>query len=161
MQDQSNFWLMKTEPEVFSFDDLVKAPKKSTFWDGVRNYQARNFMVKDFKVGDQVFVYHSGTDEPAIVGIAKVSKLATADPTQWDPQSDYFDKSSKRDEPRWFGVEIQAVSVFESPITLAELKGMPQLKDMALLQRGQRLSVQPVTSDEWHVVRSLKKTRLV
>jgi predicted RNA-binding protein with PUA-like domain len=150
---------MKTEPEVFSFDDLLKAPKKTTAWEGVRNYQARNFMRDDFKVGDFVFVYHSNAgEETGIAGVAEVTAAAYPDQSALDPRSPYFDeKSAKMAASRWVLVDVRAVKKFRSPITLSHLKAQSILANMAVVQRGQRLSVQPVTPGEWVAVENLAK----
>jgi predicted RNA-binding protein with PUA-like domain len=143
------YWLFKSEPDVFSFDDLVAAPKKTTFWDNVRNFQARNFLRDQIKKGDGVLFYHSNADPTAVVGTAEVTKEGYADPGQFDKKSEYFDAAAKADAPRWFGVDIKADRKFKQPVTLHEIKATPALKDMMLVQRGARLSVQPVTPDAW------------
>lgn len=150
-------WLLKSEPEVFSFDDLMAAPDRTTFWDGVRNYQARNTIRDDMKRGDLAFFYHSNADPMAIVGIAEVVREAYADHTAFDAKDPHFDPKSKPDAPTWFMVDVRAVEPLRRPVTLAELKAEPRLAKMALLQKGSRLSVQPVTPDEWKVVLELAK----
>jgi predicted RNA-binding protein with PUA-like domain len=145
------YWLMKSEPDEFSIDDLAAAPAKSTPWFGVRNYQARNFMLKDMKLGDSVFFYHSSCPEPGIAGLAKVSKLAYPDASQFDAKSEYFDPKSARDNPRWYNVEVKLVKKTRL-LSLRELRGYPELQSMRLLQRGNRLSITPVTQDEWEFV---------
>ena len=142
-------WLMKSEPDVFSIDDLAKAKKQTTGWDGVRNYQARNLLRDEIAVGDGVLYYHSSVDPPAVVGLARVVKAGYPDPTQFDPKSDYYDAGSKPDAPRWFSVDIAFDRKLPRPVTLPELRADPALGDMVLLQRGSRLSVQPVTAAEW------------
>lgn len=146
-----NYWLMKTEPEAYSWDDLKNQPNSTDFWDGVRNYQARNFM-RDMKVGDKVFFYHSQINPPAIVGIATVVREAYPDPTQFDPESKYFDPKSKTDDPRWSVVDIRSEAEFAEPVTLPELRDIPELEEMVLLRKGSRLSVQPVTENEWKII---------
>lgn len=146
------FWLMKTEPDVFSWDDLERSAERTTHWDGVRNYQARNFMRDDMRVGDGVLFYHSRQDPMAIVGIARVAKAAYPDPSQFDPGSKYFDPRSPAESPRWFCVAVQAVRRLDEPVTLARLREAPALAEMQLLRKGQRLSVQPVTASEWKAV---------
>lgn len=146
------YWLMKTEPEVFSWDDLERAANRTTPWDGVRNYQARNFMRDEMQVGDGVLFYHSRQDPMAIVGIARVARTAYPDPTQFDPSAKYFDPTSKPDAPRWVCVDVQAVRALETPLTLGVLRETPALADMLLLRKGQRLSVQPVRSSEWNAI---------
>jgi predicted RNA-binding protein with PUA-like domain len=145
------YWLLKSEPSVFSIDHLARAPRKTTFWDGVRNYQARNLLRDEIKVGDGVLFYHSSADPPAVAGTATVVGAGIPDPTQFDPASDHFDPDSPRDNPRWFGVEIRWESTFDRLVPLDELRATAGLKDMVLLQRS-RLSVQPVTAAEWNAI---------
>jgi predicted RNA-binding protein with PUA-like domain len=140
---------MKSEPDVYSIDDLARDRKSA--WEGVRNYQARNHL-RAMKVGDLAFFHHSSADPPGIAGIARVSREAYPDPSQFDPKSDYYDAKSKRDEPRWSLVEIEFVRKLDRLLPMDELRAMPELRDMALLQRGQRLSVQPVTPAEWRAI---------
>jgi predicted RNA-binding protein with PUA-like domain len=142
-------WLMKSEPDVFSIDDLAKAKKQTTGWDGVRNYQARNLLRDEIAVGDGVLYYHSSVAPPAVVGLARVVKAGYPDPTQFDPKSDYYDAGSTPDAPRWFSVDIAFDRKLPRPVTLPELRADPALGGMVLLQRGSRLSVQPVTAAEW------------
>ena len=149
------YWLVKSEPDVFSFDDLLKAPKKTTHWDGVRNYQARNTMRDDMKKGDGVFFYHSSSDPTGIVGICEVVKEAYPDHTAFDAKDPHFDPKSKKDAPTWYMVDLKAVKKLPRLVTLAELKGVKGLEKMVLLQRGSRLSVQPVTAKEWEIVTEL------
>lgn len=148
------YWLVKSEPDTFSFDDLQKLPKKTTPWDGVRNFVARNFLRDGMKMGDQVFFYHSSTKPQAIVGIAEVAKEAYADPTALDPRHDGFDEKSKADDPTWFAVDLKAVRPLPRPVTLTELKANKSLEGMALLRIG-RLSVTPVTRKEWETIRAM------
>ena len=138
---------MKSEPDVFSIDDLKK--DKTTWWEGVRNYQARNFMMKDMAVGDLVLFYHSNATPPGIAGIAKVSKVAEADPTQFDKKSEYFDPKASLEKPNWFCVQVAFVEKFKNLISLDQIKTQPQLKDMLVIKKGQRLSIQPVTEKEF------------
>ena len=154
MADQKNrrYWLVKSEPDVFSWEDLWKATRRTTFWDGVRNYQARNFMRDDMALDDGVLYYHSRCKEPSIVGIARVSKAGSPDPTQFDPADSHFDPKAKKEDPRWIGVHIQALGPLPNTLTLQELKTVKKLVEMPLLQRGQRLSVQPVSPAQWREV---------
>lgn len=145
-------WLVKSEPAAFSFDDLVSSPQRTTCWDGVRNYQARNFMRDEMKVGDLVFFYHSSTDPSAIVGVAEVVREAYADHTALDPKHPHFDPKSRADAPVWMLVDLRAVEPLVRPLGLADLRGVKGLAKMALLQKGSRLSVQPVTAREWEIV---------
>lgn len=145
----ARYWLMKSEPSVFSIDDLAAAKEQTTRWDGVRNYQARNLLRHDIAAGDGVIFYHSSADPPAAAGTAKVVRAGYPDPTQFDPRDGHFDRDSQRDDPRWFSVDVKFDSKFTRPVTLPELRAAPALKDMVLLRRGSRLSVQPVTAAEW------------
>lgn len=149
------YWLMKTEPDVFSWDDLEGSPRRTTLWDGVRNYQARNFLRDEMKVGDGVLFYHSRQDPLAIVGLARVARAGYPDPTQFDPGAKYFDPGSKQEDPRWYTVDVQAVRKLDEPLTLTRLREVRKLSDMLVLRKGQRLSVQPVTADEWKAVLKL------
>ncbi|MDB4980133.1 MAG: hypothetical protein JWM82_885 [Myxococcales bacterium] len=148
------YWLMKSEPSVFSIDDLAKAPEQTTSWDGVRNYQARN-LLREAAVGDGVIFYHSSADPPAAVGTATIARAAYPDATQFDAKDDHFDPASKKDEPRWFVVDVKLEQKFARAVTLAELRAAPALEGMVLLCKGSRLSVQPVTPAEWKVIRKL------
>ncbi|GAA0251122.1 EVE domain-containing protein [Rhodanobacter caeni] len=146
-----NYWLMKSEPDTFSIDDLKR--KKQEAWDGVRNYQARNFMRDGMRPGDKVFFYHSNCAVPGIVGIAKVATEAYPDPSQFDPKSKYFDPGSTRDNPRWMLVDVKFVKKLERTISLKELQADPALDGMVLLRKGSRLSVQPVEARHWkHII---------
>lgn len=147
MSEPRRYWLVKSEPDSYSLDDLRR--DGSTYWDGVRNYQARNFMRDDMQVGDGVLYYHSRTKPPAIVGLARVSKEAYPDPTQFDPDDDYYDPKATEEEPRWVVVDLEFVTEFEEPITRDQLKEEDALEDMLVLQRGQRLSVMPVDEKHW------------
>jgi predicted RNA-binding protein with PUA-like domain len=152
-----NYWLFKSEPSVFSISDLEKAAKSTTCWDGVRNFQARNFLRDSIKVGDQVLFYHSNADPPAIVGVAEVVKEGYADDTAFDPKSIHYDAKSKKSEPTWYMVDIKHKETFARPLGLDELKKISALKSMILLQKGSRLSIQPVTETEWKVICGLIK----
>jgi predicted RNA-binding protein with PUA-like domain len=142
-------WLMKTEPDVFSFADLVARGERGESWDGVRNYQARNTMRDDMKLGDRVLLYHSRATPPHVAGVAEVIAEAHPDPSCWDPASDHFDPKSTREAPRWFMVDIKALAALPHPVSLEALKANPKLAKMVVVQRGQRLSVQPVTAEEY------------
>jgi|SRR5215470_16352440 len=148
------YWLMKSEPDEFSIDDLAAAPTKTTPWFGVRNYQARNFMRDQMKVGDLGFFYHSSCPEPGIAGVVRVSKAAYADASQFDRKSPYFDPKATRSAPRWLNVEVTLVKKTRL-IALAELRATPELATMRVLQRGNRLSITPVTPQEWKIVERL------
>ena len=153
------YWLVKSEPEAFSWDDLWNAPDRTTCWDGVRNYQARNFMRDGMRVGDQVLFYHSSVEPPALVGVAEVAREAYPDFTAFDADDPHFDPKSKPDAPTWMMVDIRAVRPFARPVTLTRLRETPGLEGMVLLQRGSRLSVQPVTPAEWAIVDRLASGR--
>ena len=145
---------MKSEPDAFSIDDLKR--RKQEPWDGVRNYQARNFMRDGMRPGDQVFFYHSNCAEPGVVGIAKVATDAYPDPSQFDPKSKYFDPASSRAEPRWMLVDVAFVRKLKRTITLKELQALPELADMALVRKGNRLSVMPVDAAHWKRILALE-----
>ena len=149
-----SYWLMKSEPDVFSIDDLKR--KKREAWDGVRNYQARNYL-RSMAVGDEVLFYHSSCAVPGAVGIARIRKAAFPDPTQFDPASDYFDAGSKPEDPRWSAVEVEFQRKFKQPLPLEMLKTLPELADLALVKRGNRLSVMPVSEIEWQAITALAK----
>ena len=146
------YWLLKSEPDVFSLEDLKNCSNQTEPWDGIRNYQARNLMRDEMKVGDQAFFYHSRQAEPAIVGTLKVVREAYPDHTSWDPSSKYFDEKSSPENPRWLMVDVQFESEFSRPVTLKELRSVPELKEMFLLRKGTRLSVQPVTEEEFQLI---------
>ncbi|MDR9435896.1 MAG: EVE domain-containing protein [Thiohalophilus sp.] len=152
-----NYWLMKSEPDVFGIDDLAAMPRKTDHWDGVRNYQARNMMRDEMKKGDQVFFYHSNCKEPGIVGIAEVVKEGYPDHTAWDPKSKYYDPKSDPENPRWYMVNIKFVREFERTVTLQEMKQEKALEGMKLLQRGNRLSVMPVEKKHWQHILKMEK----
>lgn len=146
------YWLMKSEPSTFSINDLRNKPNQTDYWDGVRNYQARNYMRDEMKLGDEVLFYHSNCKEPGVVGLAVVSKEGFPDHTSWDPDSKYFDPKSTPDTPRWFMVELTWKEEFRKTVTLKELKEVPELSNMKVIQKGQRLSIQPVTEEEFKIV---------
>ena len=152
------YWLMKSEPDEFSIDDLVKAPKKTTAWFGVRNYQARNYMRDHMRVGDGVLFYHSSCPEPGVAGVAEVTAQAYPDATQFDRKSPYFDPKAMRDAPRWFNVDVTFVEKLRL-VSLAELRSHPELERMRILQRGNRLSITPVDPAEWAFVLKIAKRK--
>ena len=137
------YWLMKSEPDVFSYDDLERCGNTGDIWDGVRNYQARNYM-KEMKTGDQVLFYHSNARPPGVVGIAEVVEEAQADPTQFDPENRYYDPKSTREKPRWIVVRVKAVKPLPRLVSLHEMKDQPLLEELPLVHKGNRLSVMPV-----------------
>lgn len=156
-------WLFKSEPGCFSFADLEAAPDRTTGWDGVRNFQARNMLRDSVEVGDRILFYHSNAKPPAIAGIAEVVRAGHADPTAFDPAEQHYDPKSDPDDPTWFQVSIRAVKPIDPPVGLPELRTVPALAGMELLRKGSRLSIQPVSDAEWDVVIALrskpKKTR--
>ena len=150
------YWLMKSEPSEFSIDDLAQRPDQTEPWDGVRNYQARNMMRDDMKVGDSIFFYHSNCDVPGIVGIAQVKREAYPDPTAFDPQNKHYDPKSQPEKPTWLMVDVGFVRKLTRTITLAELKDKAELEGLALVRRGNRLSVMPMTENQWHFILGLE-----
>jgi len=151
------YWLMKTEPGTYSIDDLEKDKNQTTCWEGVRNYQARNTLRDDIKEGDRVLFYHSACKEPAVMGTAIVTREGYPDKFAFDPKSKYYDKKSDPDDPTWYMVDIKLDQKFDRPVTLAELREQSSLKEMVLLQKGSRLSVQPVKKKEFDTVVKLSK----
>lgn len=151
----TKYWLMKSEPDVFSFSDLKKRPKKTEPWNGVRNYQARNFMRDEMQVGDLILFYHSSCEIPGVAGIAKVSSKPYPDVTQFDAKSEYFDPKATKEEPRWFLVDVTFEEDLKTLVSLEELKKHKELEGMRLLQRGNRLSILPVTREEFIFIKSL------
>ena len=145
-------WLFKSEPTCFSFANLEAAPGRSTGWDGVRNFQARNMLRDEVKVGDGILYYHSSVDPPAIVGIAEVVREGHPDPTAFHPDADHYDPKSRAETPTWYQVEIRAVREFTPPISLPRLREVSNLAGMELLRKGSRLSVQRVRPEEWEAI---------
>ena len=152
-----HYWLFKSEPETFSIDTLAKRPKQTTPWDGVRNYQARNMMRDDMKRGDLGLFYHSSCTPPGVAGIVEIVKESYPDNTQFDPESKYYDPKSTPDKPRWFLVDVKLVEKFPRLLTLEEIKQHPQLENMIINRRGNRLSITPVTEGEWKTILKLRK----
>lgn len=149
------YWLMKTEPNVFSLDDLKEAGVEP--WDGIRNYQARNLIRDEMKPGDKVFIYHSRVEPIGIVGEGSVASEAYPDPTQFNPDEKYFDPKADPEKPRWFLADIKYECHYSRVLTLKELKQIPELSDMKVVQKGSRLSIQPVTETEWNFITNLMK----
>lgn len=150
------YWLMKSEPDTFGIDDLMQRPRQTEHWDGVRNYQARNMLRDEMKKGDHAFFYHSSCDEPAIVGIVEIVRASYPDFTAFDPESPHFDPKSTTDSPRWYMVDVRFRRKLRRPITLAELKQQPALVGLPLLRRGNRLSILPISAEEWKYILSLE-----
>jgi predicted RNA-binding protein with PUA-like domain len=148
------YWLMKSEPDAYSIDDLERDGRE--MWDGIRNYQARNMMRDDMRVGDEAIFYHSACKEPAAVGLMKIASKPYPDPTQFDPKSKYFDPKSTADDPRWQLVDVEFVRKFSRALTLKELRAQPGLEEMILLRRGNRLSIMPVDKQHWDVLLGLE-----
>lgn len=146
------YWLVKSEPTAFSIDDLDKSKNKTTYWDGVRNYQARNFMRDEMKKGDYVLFYHSNAKPNAVVGFCEVVKEGYPDFTAFDPKDKHYDPKSKKDNPTWIMVDVKLKKKFKKPVTLSEIKENNKLKDMRLVQRGNRLSVMPVEEKEFNEI---------
>ena len=152
-----HYWLMKTEPTTYSIDDLAKEKNQTTCWEGVRNYQARNMLRDEIKKGDRVLFYHSACKEPAVVGTAIVSKSGYPDHFAFDSKSKYYDKKSDPDDPTWYMVDIKLEKRFDKPVTLKELRERTGLKEMVLLQKGSRLSVQAVRKNEFETILKMAK----
>ena len=152
-----HYWLLKSDADTFSWDDFWNAPNRTTHWDGVRNFQARNFMRDEMKKGDLAFFYHSGGDSPGIIGIAEIVREGYPDHTATDPKDPHFDPRSKSGESQWSMVDIRAVEKLPRPVTLAEMRTRPELQHMPLLQKANRLSVQKVGPAEWNAVIALSK----
>lgn len=157
---EAKYWLVKSEPSVFSIDDLAKSKNKTTFWDGVRNYQARNFMRDDMKIGDYVLFYHSNAKPNAVVGVCKVVKEGYPDFTAFDPDDKHFDPKSNKEEPTWIMVDIKLIKKLKAPVTLADIKENPKLQGMKLVQRGNRLSVMPLAKKEFNEILKMGETSL-
>lgn len=151
-----NYWLMKSEPNEFGIDDLFKKPDQIEHWDGVRNYQARNMMRDDMKLGDRIFLYHSNCDEPGIVGIIEIVREGYPDYLAWDPNDKHFDPKSTEDKPRWFMVDVKFVKKLSRTISLKELKQQPELEELALVRRGNRLSIMPVSKQQWDFILAME-----
>jgi len=155
MAGNVSYWLLKTEPDCFSIQDLAAAPKQTTFWDGVRNYQARNMLRDDIKEGDRVLFYHSNAAPPGVAGTAVVVRSGYPDFTAFDPNSDHYDPKSRASEPTWYMVDIKFESAFDELVSLDDLRAVKSLAEMEVLRRGSRLSVQPVRKSEFETVLKL------
>ena len=147
-----NYWLMKTEPDCFGLEHLKAKPKRTEHWDGVRNYQARNFLRDDMQKGDLAFLYHSSCPQPGIAGVVKIVRAAYPDHTAWDPDNEHFDPKSSPANPIWYMVDVKLEREFKHLLPLTAIKANPALKDMRLVQRGNRLSILPVTAKEWNTI---------
>lgn len=144
------YWLFKTEPDAFSIDDLASMPEQTEHWDGIRNYQARNFLRDKINVGDEVFIYHSSCKDVGIVGVAEVVKEGYADHTQFDPEAKYYDPKSDPENPRWFMVDIKLKQKFDKLLSLKDIKQMEEITELGLVKKGRRLSIMPVEEAEWN-----------
>ncbi len=149
------FWLMKSEPDEFSIDDLISRENGTTYWEGIRNYQARNFMRDEMQIGDGALFYHSRTKPLAVVGTMNIASEPYPDPSQFDPESKYFDPKSSRENPGWMLVDVQFTAKFDPPVTRDRIKETPGLEDMMVIKKGSRLSIQPVTEQEWNIIHEL------
>jgi len=147
-----NYWLLKSEPTTFSIDDLVKSDKKTTYWDGVRNYQVRNMLRDDIKSGDKAFFYHSNCKPPGIAGIVDIVKSGYPDPSAFDKKSKYYDPKSTDEKPIWYCVDVKFVEKFDEVVSLDQIKNHPKLKNMVVARKGSRLSITPVTKVEWDLI---------
>ena len=156
-----SYWLFKSEPDSFSIDDLMACPEQTEPWDGIRNYQARNFLRDQVKLGDQLFFYHSSCKQVGIVGVATVVKEAYPDPSQFNPDSKYFDPKSSSDNPRWVMVDVRFQEKFEHILTLQSIKTNPQITEIGLVKKGHRLSIMPVTDTEWAQLYQMVKSQMV
>ncbi len=152
-----NYWLLKSEPDTFSIDDLARARGQRTEWDGIRNYQVRNMIRDRIKTGDLAFFYHSNCRPPGIVGIVEVVRSAYPDPSAWNPRSPYFDPKSDPQQPRWLMFDVRLVKRFDRTISLKELRSEPRLAEMTLLKRGNRLSITPVDEKQWQLILALSR----
>jgi predicted RNA-binding protein with PUA-like domain len=146
------YWLFKSEPETFSISHLQKKPKKTEHWDGVRNYQVRNMLRDEIKVGDKAFFYHSSVIPPGVAGVVEIVRAGYPDDSAFHPESKYYDPKSTREKPRWFMVDVKFVEAFKELVTLDEIKNTPALHKMQVVKRGNRLSITSVTKDEWKVI---------
>jgi len=149
------YWLMKTDPSVFSSEDLRKRPRSTDHWEGVRNYQARNYMRDEMRKGDRVLFYHSQCADPGVVGVAEITREAYPDFFSWDRRSRYYDPKSTPEHPRWFMVDVTWIRAFRRTVALKDMKANPGLRRMKVIQKGQRLSIMPVTKEEFAIVSSM------
>ncbi|MFW6054283.1 MAG: EVE domain-containing protein [Thermodesulfobacteriota bacterium] len=156
--NRQRHWLFKSDPEVFSWEDLKNSPDRTTYWDGVRNFQARNMLRDEIQKGDLVLFYHSQTKPPAVMGTARVVRSGYPDHTAQDPESGHFDPEASPDNPRWYMVDIRLEEEFKRPVPLPELRRTPGLENMELLRKGSRLSVQPVSPEEFEIIQELGTT---
>jgi len=151
-----NYWLFKSEPDVFSIQHLAKLKKQTSVWDGVRNYQARNYMRDGTKPGDLLFFYHSSCPQPGVAGIAEIASTPYPDPTQFNPESEYYDPKATQEIPRWISVDVKLKETFDNIVPLSDLRLNPKLEDFVLLQRASRLSIIPVTAAQWKAIMAMR-----
>lgn len=154
-----NYWLMKSEPDVFGITHLAKSPKRTASWSGVRNYQVRNLLRDDFQKKDLALFYHSSCPEPGVYGVMEVTSAAHADATQFDPKDEYYDAKSTRENVRWYAVDVTLKETFKHPVLLQELRGSTALQTLQILRRGNRLSITPVTPKEWEAILKLARAK--
>ena len=154
-----NYWLMKSEPDVFGIEHLAKSPKRTASWTGVRNYQVRNLLRDDFRKKDLALFYHSSCPEPGVYGVMQITRAAHPDATQFDPQDEYYDAKSTREIPRWYEVDVTLKLSFRHPVLLQELRDSPRLTTLQTLRRGNRLSITPVTPQEWEAIQELARAK--
>ena len=155
-----NYWLMKSEPTTYGIEDLAGQPDQRDYWDGVRNYQARNMMRDDMQLGDLAFFYHSNCTPPGVTGIIEIVKSGYPDETAFDPDSPYYDEKSTLQNPRWYRVDVALKRQLKRQITLSEIKNLPNIEALALVQKGCRLSIMPVKKDDWDAILSLETSKL-
>ena len=155
---RTKYWLVKSEPDIYSIQKLQNEKKKTTYWDGVRNYQARNYLRDEMKLNDLVLFYHSNADPNAVVGICKVVKEGYPDFTAFNPKNKHYDPQSDKESPAWFMIDLKLVEIFSKPVTLKDIKDNSKLKDMKLVQRGNRLSVMPVTAKEFSEIKKMSES---
>lgn len=150
------YWLFKTEPDTFGINDLAKAKKQTAIWDGVRNYQARNFLRDGTKPGDSIFIYHSSCAQPGAAGIAEIASIPYPDPTQFNPESPYYDPKATQENPRWTSVDVKLKEIFDAVVPLSDMRLNPKLDDFVLLKRASRLSIMPVTPAQWKAILAMR-----
>lgn len=152
-----SYWLFKSEPDSFSIDDLIACPEQTEPWDGIRNYQARNFLRDQVKQGDKLFFYHSSCKQVGVVGVATIVKKAYPDPSQFNPESKNYDPKSSQENPRWLMVDVRFQEKFKTLLSLSSIKANPQITEIGLVKKGHRLSIMPVSENEWKIIYNMAK----